>query len=504
MTSMRYSPVIAVMIIIIIMTTALCFFLYYDYLRLKSYVGYVAEQGRASLFFQEYINQNVAARLSREFSSSESELSKNDSLCEKLEFANGVYGFNLLKKEQAFIQGTLQSRGSHCYKWVSDMPVLNIINEDVLKSFRRYSFLNKSRDKTNNIRYYIDFHGDYIYINQLVNTKSYVFRNWLINDKKGISIINDAHSIKIDHRALHDLSQGENILTHIYEDGYTKRSIISIISPVFSHGNLKGVFISDMNIDSLVPYFYTSERPVLWRFVSLFLTDVFTKKNIYIHRAISTDFPILSWNGKLTYFYQLSIHVGSLYFLMSNLWALLVYFIFTLIICRFTFRQLSDKFSLSLENMTDAMTGLYNRKLFNSGFESKINALVASDVKITVIAIDCDGLKKINDNYGHHIGDKLIKLLGAALLHSIRKCDYAIRLGGDEFILFIIGDHHTDVSSLIDRIHLFLHTHDEERLVDFSYGYYQLKKGDTLDSALIEADKKLYVHKIEKKHHNSD
>ena len=124
--------------------------------------------------------------------------------------------------------------------------------------------------------------------------------------------------------------------------------------------------------------------------------------------------------------------------------------------------------------------------------------MIARNIAITVIAIDSDGLKNINDTLGHHVGDKVIQNLGMALSLSIRKSDYGIRLHGDEFSLILIDNTLRSSHVIISRIHEKLAIIDRKKLVNFSYGCYQLTKDDTLESAFLRADSLLYQHKRDK------
>lgn len=96
------------------------------------------------------------------------------------------------------------------------------------------------------------------------------------------------------------------------------------------------------------------------------------------------------------------------------------------------------------------------------------------------------------------MGDKAIQSLGMAIAQSIRKSDYGIRLGGDEFSLILIDYTLAKSWDVIARIQENLTTLDEEKLVAFSYGCYQLHPDDTLESALLKADDLLYQHKRNK------
>ncbi|MEZ5448096.1 MAG: diguanylate cyclase [Thiolinea sp.] len=83
----------------------------------------------------------------------------------------------------------------------------------------------------------------------------------------------------------------------------------------------------------------------------------------------------------------------------------------------------------------DYMTGLYNRFAMEKRFTAIINNENKQDV-YCVALIDVDNFKDINDNFGHHAGDNVIKYIGRCLSGNIDKNDYAVRLGGDEFAVF--------------------------------------------------------------------
>ena len=84
---------------------------------------------------------------------------------------------------------------------------------------------------------------------------------------------------------------------------------------------------------------------------------------------------------------------------------------------------------------TDAMTGLNNR---GSG-ERKITALMDVGCVGMFCLLDADKFKSVNDNYGHDVGDKVIKAIADSLKHSLRNSDIMMRLGGDEFAFYALG-----------------------------------------------------------------
>ncbi len=491
-----------IIVIIILTTVIFAGFVLREYRNLGSYMGYIAENGKSALFHEEYINQNIAFRLSRAFSSAPSGVSAAEDkiveACKYAESLNGVYGLNLTGQKLAVLSGTLQTRNPSCASWADDVASLMIVQDSAAGAVSKYSFSNYGGYVFNNTRYYIDLKNSYIYINKIVDTNHYTFNNWLVSENGRIDIDRSVKTINIDETALADLRQGENIVSHIYRDGYTRKNIISMITPVFQRQDIKGLFITDINIDDLAISFYTAERPLLWRFLSLYVTDNATGDKITFHHPVLKSFTPINYEEKITRYYTLHIKLDGIYFLIAIFWLAAVYVGGTWLLCRYARKQLDRHRSLSQDNMTDAMTGLYNRKVLTPSLEQKIQGLLGSNIAVTVISIDSDGLKKINDTLGHAMGDRAIQYLGKALAQSIRKSDYGIRLGGDEFSLILIDYSLSKSNEVIARIQDYLLIIDEEKMVAFSYGSYQMAVGDTLETALLKADELLYQHKRNK------
>ena len=89
--------------------------------------------------------------------------------------------------------------------------------------------------------------------------------------------------------------------------------------------------------------------------------------------------------------------------------------------------------------VTDSMTGLYNRRYFEEFIQKETVRSKRHNQKFTVIGIDLDHLKKINDTYGHNYGDIAIKALAEVLKSSCRSIDIAARMGGEEFNVILSG-----------------------------------------------------------------
>ncbi|MBE7711471.1 MAG: diguanylate cyclase [Cyanobacteria bacterium SIG31] len=101
---------------------------------------------------------------------------------------------------------------------------------------------------------------------------------------------------------------------------------------------------------------------------------------------------------------------------------------------------IADLFQVVKEQaVTDGMTGLYNRRYFEEFIKKEAIRATRQNQKFTVVGIDLDHLKKINDIYGHSYGDLAIKTIAEVLKKNNRSIDVAARMGGEEFNLILPG-----------------------------------------------------------------
>jgi diguanylate cyclase (GGDEF)-like protein/PAS domain S-box-containing protein len=152
----------------------------------------------------------------------------------------------------------------------------------------------------------------------------------------------------------------------------------------------------------------------------------------------------------------------------------------------------------------DALTGLYNRAYF----EEEIARLEGSrQYPVSIIACDLDGLKQINDQFGHDAGDRAIKAAAKVLgLHTFRKEDVVARIGGDEFIVILPSVDLDQNPAIYDRINDGLDQFNKSDLDDdlyrpisFSLGYAVVQEGESLKDGYKSADKAMYINKSKKK-----
>jgi two-component system cell cycle response regulator len=100
----------------------------------------------------------------------------------------------------------------------------------------------------------------------------------------------------------------------------------------------------------------------------------------------------------------------------------------------------------------DKLTGVYNRHFLDERLASELSFAKRAGTPVSVLFVDADHFKKVNDTFGHAGGDAVLMALGKLLLASMRSEDVVARYGGEEFVLVIRGNSGTSVANLADRI----------------------------------------------------
>ena len=155
--------------------------------------------------------------------------------------------------------------------------------------------------------------------------------------------------------------------------------------------------------------------------------------------------------------------------------------------------------------MKDGLTGLYNRKAFGLRIESSLKRAKDVGEPFSLIMLDVDGFKQINDTFGHVAGDKVLKKVGECLRASFRESDFIARYGGDEFAVIIEKMGRPMALERVEafrknlaKIKFVSHKKGEIRLT-ISCGVAEAKQDDTVEKLIERADEELYKEKNAKK-----
>lgn len=153
----------------------------------------------------------------------------------------------------------------------------------------------------------------------------------------------------------------------------------------------------------------------------------------------------------------------------------------------------------------DSLTGISNRAYFYDHLRQKLAFASRNEEEFGLISLDMDGLKEINDHYGHRAGDAAIKELANRVSKTLRETDNVSRLGGDEFGIIVSKVEHPDeLKALIQRLDAEItqpfEFEGQQLELKASIGYALFKEdGIELDVLIEKADKSMYEVKRERK-----
>lgn len=172
-----------------------------------------------------------------------------------------------------------------------------------------------------------------------------------------------------------------------------------------------------------------------------------------------------------------------------------------------------DKVLLYEENMSlqefrklstvDDLTGLWNRRKLEQELSKKTVPLKIRDVKFFIVSLDMDGLKRINDTYGHLEGDSALCAYADILKKAAGEEGLCCRVGGDEFTILVSTDSEERVKALLVRIEEavkeYNRTSGKPYEMGGSMGYAEFKKGEALTNCIKRADINMYADKMARK-----
>jgi diguanylate cyclase (GGDEF)-like protein/PAS domain S-box-containing protein len=146
----------------------------------------------------------------------------------------------------------------------------------------------------------------------------------------------------------------------------------------------------------------------------------------------------------------------------------------------------------------DQLTGLFNRTAISDVIKAEVERSQRYQQPLSVVMVDIDRFKRVNDCYGHDAGDKVLAKISSILMCNLRQPDVVGRWGGEEFLVIAPGCDHIAGAQLAERLRRFI---EEVPVGDFpepitaSFGVAQLQKAQGPDQLLFAADMALYEAK---------
>lgn len=162
------------------------------------------------------------------------------------------------------------------------------------------------------------------------------------------------------------------------------------------------------------------------------------------------------------------------------------------------FSSINESVSMLYEAAThDEKTGLFNNKFFETILEMEMEKAKRNQQKLSLLIIDIDFFKRINDTHGHMKADEILAKLAEVLRKEVRKSDVAARFGGEEFIVLLPETDFDKAKKFVERLRQAIKKDKmlKEYELTVSGGLTEYKKGDTKLKFKERADKGLYKAK---------
>ncbi len=147
-------------------------------------------------------------------------------------------------------------------------------------------------------------------------------------------------------------------------------------------------------------------------------------------------------------------------------------------------------------SLTDPLTGLGNRRSLDELMARDLARARRSEGKFSVVLLDIDHFKSINDRFGHHVGDQVLKAIGTILREQTRSSEWSGRWGGEEFMIGVQGDLR-QAKIVAERFRKLIEDYREENLpaVTASFGLTEYRNHESAASLLMDVDAALYESK---------
>lgn len=146
---------------------------------------------------------------------------------------------------------------------------------------------------------------------------------------------------------------------------------------------------------------------------------------------------------------------------------------------------------------TDSLTGLYNRYKFSELYLSSYKVMLQRNQEMSLLILDIDFFKKVNDTYGHNIGDQVLIQISHAIIKALRNIDIICRWGGEEFIMLLPTASLKNAQELANKLRISIEELELDIVgrITVSIGVASVKEGDTMQDVVERADSALYLAK---------
>lgn len=246
----------------------------------------------------------------------------------------------------------------------------------------------------------------------------------------------------------------------------------------------------DSFLDLLIETLQALERPVRGQFLQRFFKAI---AQVELPEALTLDL----WDQILLRRQELSESLGKPMSLKTAIVDVLASANFLRVP---VLMEYDDLKKLQVNAATDALTGLYNRRLFEEYFVKELNRAKRYSQHLALVIMDLHRFKEVNDRFGHLQGDQALQIAAATLRKTLRTSDYAFRIGGDEFALLLLQADPEQATTLSRRLRANYELAitplklDVPLTIDYGVSIFP-EDGETKEMLIRAADERLYALK---------
>lgn len=240
---------------------------------------------------------------------------------------------------------------------------------------------------------------------------------------------------------------------------------------------LTGGLRSFMHVAHAIPICGSAIRFGVWGGITGFMLSLAVTVAMFIVGNIAVSLPL---------FFHIIAGIGTLAFA-------------TWLVVILAEKELQLHKKLYLSSITDSLTGLYNFAYLRERVMEAISRYHREGQRFTLVFLDLDNFKKVNDRHGHLAGDVVLKQVAELLIRNTRGQEILVRYGGDEFILFMPNTGKEEGEMVLERLKKLLYETRFSEEIGVSGGVAVFPEdGEDLDTLLAAADKRMYAAKLQK------
>ena len=209
------------------------------------------------------------------------------------------------------------------------------------------------------------------------------------------------------------------------------------------------LLISLLTFTSALIYVPHDEFRMIWFYLLIFAAYIINGTRLGLMSTIASISIILTVNAFIDLnLSQTAINSGILGLVIGSFFA----YIYTNKITSYEASLKKQNSSLSLLASTDYLTGTMNRRMFNEISQHYFQTAQKNNLHLTLLLLDLDHFKKVNDTYGHQAGDLLLKRFAKTLQRILNKSDIFARIGGEEFAVLLSQTNSDEAYILAEKI----------------------------------------------------